>query len=78
VPRGLTVNDYNNDAILDLIKYMPMKDLLKCSAELYDLYIKDNTAAGMDFPTHRSRQRSPPPPAILNKHNKDSFVKCFP
>ena len=38
----LAINDYNTTQVLNLTKIMPMRDLLKCSAELYDLYIKEH------------------------------------
>jgi len=43
-PLGLTINDYDPKVIEDLRRCVPIKELLNCSAELYDLYIKDHIA----------------------------------
>jgi hypothetical protein len=38
----LTAKNFDLDTMQKLTKVIPKKDLLKCSAELYDLYIKDH------------------------------------
>ena len=37
-----TAKNFDTETIQKLTKIIPKKDLLKCSAELYDLYIKDH------------------------------------
>ena len=38
----LTAKNFDLDTMQKLTKVIAKKDLLKCSAELYDLYIKDH------------------------------------
>ena len=38
----LTAKNFDLDTMQKLTKVIPKKDLLKCSAELHDLYIKDH------------------------------------
>jgi hypothetical protein len=37
----LTAKNFDTETIQKLTKIIPKKELLQCSAELYDLYIKD-------------------------------------
>jgi hypothetical protein len=37
-PNGLAVNNFDSNTVSKLSKILPMKDLLNCSAELYDMY----------------------------------------
>lgn len=39
---NLTINELDPETIKEMSKAINMRDMLKCSAELYDLYIKDH------------------------------------
>lgn len=69
-PGGLTVNNFNSNTVQKLSKILPMKDLLNCSAELYDMY-------------HTTKFASSPQRSVTNFNKspsptKESFQHCFP
>jgi hypothetical protein len=68
-PNGLAVNNFDTNTVQKLSKILPMKDLLNCSAELYDMYNSTNNDSPQRSATNLKKSPSP---------TKESFAHCFP
>jgi len=62
------MNDYDASMVEDLSEQVPIKELLNCSVELYDLYRKEGKAV----------ERRPTKFRNVNRMPSDTFNTCFP
>jgi hypothetical protein len=73
------VNDYDPKTVKSLAKYMPVKELLQCSAELYDIKLKEhmrpNNVSALS-PEKFSQNLAKSLKRNVSKIN--TFDKCFP